>query len=87
MSIKPTRAKPRPKPSARPVTIEDAARKRRERELDARIEALRPAMARADAYYRHLGVDMAVMSCSVKALALWNGRAAVSASIPRSIIF
>ncbi len=81
-----THAKPRPKPSARPISIE-AARKRRERELDARIEALRPAMAKADAYYRHLGVDMAVMSCSVKVLSLWNGRAAVSASIPRSVIF
>jgi hypothetical protein len=84
MSTKSTTATPRPKPSARPIAIEDAARKRRERELDVAIERVRPAMARADAYYRQFGIDPAAMCCSAKALAIWNGPLAVAVgSVPR----
>ena len=73
-----------PKPHPRPRLIHDAARARRERELDARIEAIRPAMERADAYYRQFGIDPAAMCCSAKALAIWNGPLAVAVgSVPR----
>ena len=87
MSSKSTTATPRPKPSARPISIEDAARKRRERELDAAIERVRPSIERAHHYYAALGIDPAVMACSAKALSLWNGNAAAVANIPRSVIF
>lgn len=85
---KPTHATPRPKPTATPVDIKDAARKRRERELDARIEALRPSMERAEAYLRAQGVDLAAMYCSPKALSVWNSQVAAAVhSVPRRVIF
>jgi hypothetical protein len=84
---KPTRATPRPKPTATHINIKDAARMRRERELDAAIERVRPSIERARHYYAALGIDPAVMACSTKAISLWNGNAAAVANIPRSVIF
>ena len=73
MSTKPTTATPRPKPSARPISIEDAARKRRERELDAMIERVRPAMERSNGYFLMNGIDPAALAISSRVLAVWNG--------------
>lgn len=88
MSTKrPTTAQPRPKPSAQPANIEDAARKRRERELDRMIERVRPAMEQANVYYAALGFDPAMLACSARVLSVWNSTAAASiANIPRCFI-
>jgi hypothetical protein len=82
MSTKPTTVPPRPRPSARPVTIKDAARKRRERDLDARIEALRPAMARFDAFLHANGISHREMLSS-RAMAIWCGRPSSVTNLPR----
>ena len=79
--------KPPTIPGPKPRAIHDARRSRLDRELDAAIERVRPAMERANSYYAALGIDPAVMACSAKAISLWNGRAAVSANTPRSVIF
>ncbi len=87
MSTKNTTATPRPKPSARPVSIEDAARKRRERELDAAIEAVQPILARTDTYYRLLGVDPVAAAVSARAYSIWSGgRIAPINTMPRKWI-
>ena len=80
----PTPPRPPAIPRQKPRPVQDAAHARRERELDARIEAIRPAMARADAFYRQFGIDPAAMCCSAKALAIWNGPLAVAVGcVPR----
>ena len=86
MSTKPSTATPRPKPSARPIAIEDAARKRRERELDARIEAARPAMVRFDSFLLANGIQPRELLCG-RAMALWSGRPTITNHQPRRWIF
>jgi hypothetical protein len=88
---KPITAPKPPKPPTipwpKPRAIHDARRSRLDRELDAAIERVRPAMERAHHYYTALGIDPAAMACSAKALSLWNGNAAAVANITRSVIF
>jgi hypothetical protein len=84
---KPIRAPrpPRPPviPKPKPRAVYDTRRARAEAELDARIAALHPATARAEAYLRALGIDPAAAACAPAALALWNGGAREIPKIPR----
>ena len=73
---------PRPKPRR----IHDVVSARRERELDARIEAIRPAMARFDAFLLANGIQPRELLCG-RAMALWSGRPMITNHQPRRWIF
>ena len=83
---KPTRATPRPKPTATHINIKDAARKRRERELDAAIERVRPAVERFNTFALANGIDPRELLTS-KATAVWSGRSVSFTATPRAWIF
>ncbi len=76
---KPIRA---PRPPRPPTLPKPKPRRVEERELDARIEALRPAMARFDAFLRANGISHREMLSS-RAMAIWCGRPSSVTNLPR----
>lgn len=81
---KPPRPPTLPKP--KPRRIHDAERAHRERELDARIEAVGPAMARFDSFLLANGIQPRELLCG-RAMAIWSGRPMTTNNQPRRWIF
>lgn len=78
--------KPPTVPWPKPRSIHDAARARRERELDRRIEQVRPAMSRFDTFALANGMGTREL-LTTRAMAIWSGRAVSFTATPRAWIF